>query len=121
MPGIVYTAGSGINISSSDQISVKNDVARVRSTYAGSSGSYVVNSSNQSLKVYQADRATNDSTGQTIASQQWVISQGYGTGTGGGNGDFSNTAKNVAPNYSCLLYTSPSPRDRTRSRMPSSA
>ena len=26
-----------------------------------------------------------------------------------------------APNMSCLLYTSPSPRDRTRSRMPSSA
>ena len=25
------------------------------------------------------------------------------------------------PNMSCLLYTSPSPRDRTRSRMPSSA
>ena len=25
------------------------------------------------------------------------------------------------PDYSCLLYTSPSPRDRTRSRMPSSA
>ena len=25
------------------------------------------------------------------------------------------------PNYFCLLYTSPSPRDRTRSRMPSSA
>ena len=25
------------------------------------------------------------------------------------------------PNTSCLLYTSPSPRDRTRSRMPSSA
>ena len=24
-------------------------------------------------------------------------------------------------NYLCLLYTSPSPRDRTRSRMPSSA
>ena len=24
-------------------------------------------------------------------------------------------------NYFCLLYTSPSPRDRTRSRMPSSA
>ena len=24
-------------------------------------------------------------------------------------------------NHSCLLYTSPSPRDRTRSRMPSSA
>jgi len=25
------------------------------------------------------------------------------------------------PDYACLLYTSPSPRDRTRSRMPSSA
>ena len=29
--------------------------------------------------------------------------------------------QNVGPNYTCLLYTSPSPRDRTRSRMPSSA
>ena len=27
----------------------------------------------------------------------------------------------INPGYSCLLYTSPSPRDRTRSRMPSSA
>ena len=27
----------------------------------------------------------------------------------------------LAPNDACLLYTSPSPRDRTRSRMPSSA
>ena len=27
----------------------------------------------------------------------------------------------VAPGYSCLLYTSPSPRDRSVSRMPSSA
>ena len=28
---------------------------------------------------------------------------------------------NMAHHYRCLLYTSPSPRDRTRSRMPSSA
>ena len=27
----------------------------------------------------------------------------------------------LGPSGSCLLYTSPSPRDRTRSRMPSSA
>ena len=27
----------------------------------------------------------------------------------------------IAPTEVCLLYTSPSPRDRTRSRMPSSA
>ena len=28
---------------------------------------------------------------------------------------------NLLPSDNCLLYTSPSPRDRTRSRMPSSA
>ena len=31
------------------------------------------------------------------------------------------TAEEVLQDWSCLLYTSPSPRDRTRSRMPSSA
>ena len=34
---------------------------------------------------------------------------------------YSSTLKFIASNYICLLYTSPSPRDRTRSRMPSSA
>ena len=34
----------------------------------------------------------------------------------------AKTAANYkAKEYICLLYTSPSPRDRTRSRMPSSA
>ena len=28
---------------------------------------------------------------------------------------------NLTPSYNCLLYTSPSPRDRQKSRMPSSA
>ena len=32
----------------------------------------------------------------------------------------TNLPEYAAP-YVCLLYTSPSPRDRTRSRMPSSA
>ena len=36
-------------------------------------------------------------------------------------GRVSQTRKPVAPSVRCLLYTSPSPRDRTRSRMPSSA
>ena len=31
------------------------------------------------------------------------------------------SSPDTGPDYSCLLYTSPSPRDRTRSRMPSSA
>ena len=32
-----------------------------------------------------------------------------------------NSKKNVAHHYDCLLYTSPSPRDKRQSRMPSSA
>jgi len=36
-------------------------------------------------------------------------------------GDIGVHAANLAEYISCLLYTSPSPRDRTRSRMPSSA
>ena len=36
--------------------------------------------------------------------------------------DINGVEKEIKPkNYTCLLYTSPSPRDRTRSRMPSSA
>ena len=35
--------------------------------------------------------------------------------------DLPSTAKFIPHSRSCLLYTSPSPRDRTRSRMPSSA
>ena len=39
-----------------------------------------------------------------------------------GNKDFSDhEALEIAEKKVCLLYTSPSPRDRTRSRMPSSA
>ena len=33
----------------------------------------------------------------------------------------NNNQPNTAQSNTCLLYTSPSPRDRTRSRMPSSA
>ena len=33
----------------------------------------------------------------------------------------ASTGLGIEPNTSCLLYTSPSPRDGTKSRMPSSA
>ena len=39
-----------------------------------------------------------------------------------GDGDIGlDQGDTLAPYNPCLLYTSPSPRDRTRSRMPSSA
>ena len=46
--------------------------------------------------------------GVMAACDLWIVSDNGGKGGG-------------ADAYSCLLYTSPSPRDRTRSRMPSSA
>ena len=36
-------------------------------------------------------------------------------------GDIKSLLRNEARVYACLLYTSPSPRDRQKSRMPSSA
>ena len=40
----------------------------------------------------------------------------------GGKHNFVNiTTTSLGKEIGCLLYTSPSPRDRTRSRMPSSA
>ena len=35
--------------------------------------------------------------------------------------EFADEILELFPTLACLLYTSPSPRDRTRSRMPSSA
>ena len=35
--------------------------------------------------------------------------------------DYSDKVQIIGLNYGCLLYTSPSPRDATLSRMPSSA
>ena len=39
----------------------------------------------------------------------------------GHRGEANNPGTIILKNNNCLLYTSPSPRDRTRSRMPSSA
>ena len=54
-----------------------------------------------------------DSTGQIVCGSDDV----------GGSAGTSNWVISDANGviYPCLLYTSPSPRDRTRSRMPSSA
>ena len=45
----------------------------------------------------------------------------YCAGGGGGSSGAGAVARNNPDAKGCLLYTSPSPRDRTRSRMPSSA
>ena len=53
-----------------------------------------------------------------VWSPFWVITcnDGYSV-----TGLFGDSGPDFTVGGSCLLYTSPSPRDRTRSRMPSSA
>ena len=53
---------------------------------------------------------------EPIYSCGMTISSGY-VSIGGG----MKAAKKRSKSYCCLLYTSPSPRDRQKSRMPSSA
>ena len=56
-----------------------------------------------------------------------LIARGWSAATDLGSGKFVESSRTVTrPPHPemmevCLLYTSPSPRDRTRSRMPSSA
>ena len=46
--------------------------------------------------------------GESTITSEGVVGEGYGK-------------VYLTHHFTCLLYTSPSPRDRTRSRMPSSA
>ena len=61
---------------------------------------------------------TNNTTGQFISIL--VIQDGTGSRTLTWNAVFE-FKDDTAPTLTCLLYTSPSPRDRQKSRMPSSA
>jgi len=57
------------------------------------------------------DASASEDADGTIVSFSWSF----------GDGSDPVEGERVEHTYSCLLYTSPSPRDRTRSRMPSSA
>ena len=66
------------------------------------------------INIYNHEKALNEIKNLTVvykAGGQWSVSGGKQTG-------IDDHAFAMA---ACLLYTSPSPRDRTRSRMPSSA
>ena len=73
----------------------------------------------------EIDTNANGSLGEAIDDLLGVSSADYGSAIGqpiirGMSGTRVKVLDNGMVN-SCLLYTSPSPRDRTRSRMPSSA
>ena len=76
-------------------------------------------------------------TGEVLRAVTWEVKPGDRIGLVGVNGAGKSTLMRLIsgheeptsgqvvrqgePRIACLLYTSPSPRDRTRSRMPSSA
>ena len=72
-----------------------------------------------------------ETTGTTLGSNmkntdQVVMAQSFTTGSLAGGASGPNTTDVIIPAKSqiidiCLLYTSPSPRDKRQSRMPSSA
>ena len=73
-------------------------------------------------------RSTGSSAPTTLANAELAFSEGnevlyIGKGTGGSGGSATtiNAIGGKGKFFDCLLYTSPSPRDRQKSRMPSSA
>ena len=70
-----------------------------------------INAPNQSNEIVVTDTTTTSTTTVPSISVETSIFITDGT----------STSTTSVPPTTCLLYTSPSPRDRTRSRMPSSA
>ena len=70
-------------------------------------------------EVNDGDTSNDSSLSLTFTASQSTTNFAIGDVVVGG-GTLSNFAGS-GTTYTCLLYTSPSPRDRTRSRMPSSA
>ena len=64
-----------------------------------------------------------DISGAIFAANHFATTNGVLDVTGANKEGSATLEINLVPEtiYTCLLYTSPSPRDRTRSRMPSSA
>ena len=69
---------------------------------------------NQYLKRYTACQVAYIASPDTVSKESWAVILSLDW-----VGDAPLTAEELP--HLCLLYTSPSPRDRTRSRMPSSA
>ena len=71
-------------------------------------------------EVWQVGGATHNITWAASGTGTYLTIQ-YSTDLGATYTTITTTAVASSGSYTCLLYTSPSPRDRTRSRMPSSA
>ena len=59
--------------------------------------------------------------GQEMSNDKWILSSGKAIVVNANTIEDIQDSKEALDDYDCLLYTSPSPRDMRRSRMPSSA
>ena len=106
------TDGGGILIANASPLVVRNVV---RDNRAASRGSGIYVSGNSVARIYN----------NLVAYNRTTSGDPHGIQVSGADPVIvNNTVVRTDSNglfVSCLLYTSPSPRDRTRSRMPSSA
>ena len=72
-------------------------------------------------EVVLLDIKQNFAEGKAMDLMQTSSLNGFDTKITGSTNDYSKTAKSDIAVITCLLYTSPSPRDPHLSRMPSSA
>ena len=109
-----YTGADVSNYSVTDHSTITADVAVKALTVSGITASD---------KTYDGNAVATLNTGSILYSGLINGDTFSGTYTGAFNNANAGTGKTVTitPSYTCLLYTSPSPRDGCRSRMPSSA
>ena len=68
------------------------------------------------------ERGTDSYLGEEVTMEQHMLQTALLAETeDGSDSAIAGALLHDIGHYSCLIYTSPSPRDRTRSRMPSSA
>ena len=139
-PGRYYTVGESVLVD--QQVGGSNFSGQIDATVYGSVDSVRVESGGSGYAEGDALSVTNPTDGSGFAGEVAVVNGGFlveqddidngillleqGTGdqlvmeaqTNSGTNDVT---KIKVTNSGCLLYTSPSPRDRQKSRMPSSA
>ena len=117
--GTISATGLGLQVEGETVLNAANDIDVLA---ASNNGATQVTTANDlevgtvTIEAVSANRAMVSMNG-TVDSAETSL-----TGVTTSNDDVKLTAGgNLTLEEACLLYTSPSPRDRTRSRMPSSA
>ena len=83
---------------------------------------YVASESRQALKENIGNLKSWDLTQRQICDLELIMNGGFNPLSGFlGQEDYKSVVENMRLSNGCLLYTSPSPRDKRQSRMPSSA